>query len=298
MANVPNWLVPVIIRATGRNKVFVTEAGALERIRERVARPEPFEPPKKLRADVEVKREDAAGWPVYTITPTAGKARGSVVYLHGGGWVNEIVALQWQFAAQIAAEASTVVTVPIYPLVPKGTAAEALRGAREIAESSLKAHGSVVLVGDSAGGQISLSTAQVLRDAGVALPLTVLVSPAVDQTFNNPRIPEVQPSDPWLAVPGGRVLADKWRGELELTDPVVSPLFGKFKGLGPVAIYTGTRDVLNPDAHLLTEKAKDAGVEVSFTEQAGQLHVYPLLPTKIGAAARRDIAERIKSALS
>lgn len=77
----------------------------------------------------------------------------------------------------------------------------------------------------------------------------------------------------------------------------MSPLFGDFNGLGPLTIYSGLRDILNPDADLLAAKAKDAGVDVHYVKVAGQVHVYPLLPTAVGAAARRDIVGRIATAL-
>lgn len=297
MVTIPSGIVPIILRATRRNKTYLTIDGALNRVSERALSPEPYGPPKRLRADVSIDVRHENGWPVYTLAPMTSTPAGSVIYLHGGGWVNEIAPQQWHLAAQIAAESKTVVTVPIYPLIPFATSEDVVAGIVALAKSNIAAYGSVALAGDSAGGQLALCAAMVLRDDGVTLPANVLISPAVDLTLTNPRIPEVQPTDPWLAVPGGRVLSGLWAGEREITDPIVSPLFGDFDGLGPLTIYSGLRDILNPDARLLVAKAKEAGVDVHYTEVAGQVHVYPLLPTSVGAAARRDIAARIAAAL-
>lgn len=297
MVSVPSRIVPFIIRATRRNATFLSEANALKHVRRRAVNPAPYGPPANLRSDVRVDVRHDNGWPVYTLTPTSSTPVGSVIYLHGGGWVNEIVTQHWKLAAQIAAEASTVVTVPIYPLVPFGRSEHVTNRVMAMALGNAETYGSVALAGDSAGGQIALSTAMALRDRGMTLPATVLISPAVDMTFTNPRIPDVQPSDPWLAVPGGQVLAKLWCGDRELTDPVVSPLFGDFAGLGPLTVYSGTRDILNPDARLLVQKAEASGVDVQYTEMAGQLHVYPLLPTSVGASARREIVATIATGL-
>ncbi len=297
MVSVPSWIVPLIMRATRRNTTYLTAQNAHKHVRERALNPAPFGPPKNLRADVSIAIRHEGGWPIYTLTPTKANPVGSVIYLHGGGWVNEIATQQWHLAAQIAADASTVVTVPIYPLLPFATAEDVINRVVVMAEAHTASYGSVALAGDSAGGQIALCAAMALRDKGVTLPATVLISPAVDMTFTNPRIPDVQPSDPWLAVPGGQVLAKLWCGERELTDPVVSPLFANFDGLGPLRVYSGLRDILNPDARLLVAKAKASGVEVHYTEVAGQLHVYPLIPTAVGAAARRDIVDAIANGL-
>ncbi len=297
MASVPSAIVPLIIRATRRNKTYLSEENALKHVRERALNPSTFGPPARLRPDVRIDVHHDNGWPVYTLTPTTSTPAGSTIYLHGGGWVNEIATQHWHLAAQIAAEASAAVTVPIYPLVPFGTSEEVTHRVVAMAEAHIASYGSVALAGDSAGGQIALCAAMALREKGVTLPATVLISPAVDLTFTNPRIPEVQPSDPWLAVPGGQVLAKLWCGERELTDPVVSPLFGGFTGLGPLRVFSGTRDILNPDARLLAAKAEASGVEVRYTEVTGQLHVYPLLPTAVGAAARRDIVASLATGL-
>jgi acetyl esterase/lipase len=297
MVSVPSGIVPLFLRLSRANETFVTAEGAHKRVRERALRPEPFGPPGRLRPGVRVDIRHDGDWPVYTVTPTQSTPVGSVIYLHGGGWVNEIAPQHWHLAAQIAAESSTVVTIPIYPLVPFGTAGEVMNRVIALAEGNRASYGSVCLAGDSAGGQIALSAALALRDKEMTLPATVLISPALDLTWSNPRIPEVQPTDPWLGVPGGKVLSELWRGERDLTDPVVSPLFGEFAGLGPLTVFTGTRDVLNPDAHLLVAKAEAAGVEVSFTEVVGQLHVYPLLPTAVGASARSAIAALLAAAV-
>lgn len=295
MVTVPSRLIAPALRLMRANRVFVTADGARRHVRERELRPTPYGPPSRLRRDVRVEVTTGT-WPLYTITPFGSTPTGSVIYVHGGGWVNQIAGQHWELAAQIAAEANTTVTVPIYPLVPFGTAAAVAAGIVDLVLQNLERYGATCLAGDSAGGQIALSTALLLRDEyGITLPRTVLISPALDLSWGNPQIPSVQPSDPWLATPGGEVLAQLWKGERDILDPVVSPLMGDLTGLGPITLFSGTRDVLNPDAHLLAEKARTAGVDLVFHEALGQVHVYPLLPTTIGSAARAAIVQALRS---
>ncbi|PVW06703.1 esterase [Microbacterium sp. Gd 4-13] len=297
MATVPAPLVPIVLRMLRANRTFVTADGARRRVRQRELRPSAYGPPPRLRADLRVEVEHV-DWPVYTVAPRDREPSGGVVYVHGGGWVNEIVAQHWQLIAQLAAESGVAVTVPIYPLVPFGTASTAHDGVVALVKRSVSRYGTTMLAGDSAGGQIALSAAQTLRDAGVAVAGSILISPALDLTWSNPRIPEVQPSDPWLATPGGRVLADLWRGDRALTDPVVSPLFGEMRGLAPITLFTGTRDVLNPDAHLLVDAATAAGVDIDLHEAQGHVHVYPLLPTRLGVQVRAKIIDVVRRAVA
>ncbi|WP_075201238.1 alpha/beta hydrolase fold domain-containing protein [Leucobacter japonicus] len=296
----PDAAVPLLLKALRANRPFVTAQGARDRIAERALRPPSYAPPQKLPHGMRVAVARSAGWPVYTVSPSTnarpGSPRAVIAYVHGGGWVNEISGFHWRLIAQLAHEVDVDVVVPIYPLVPFGTAADSHDGVVALVEQ-LHAEGRTLgLVGDSAGGQIGLSAALTLRDHGIPLTHTALISPALDLTWSNPRIPEVQPDDPWLGVPGGEVLAEAWRGELPLTDPIVSPLFGDFTGLGPVSVYSGTHDVLNPDAHVLIERLAAAGVPHTLHEVSGQVHVYPLLPTRVGAAARHDLVAELRAA--
>ncbi|MCP2237877.1 Acetyl esterase/lipase [Prauserella halophila] len=290
----PERVIPLYLRATGRNRVFRSAGHARAHVDRLALRPRSYAPPRRLGSPVTVDVSRRDGWPVYRVHPVDARPRGSVVYIHGGGWVNEIAAAHWRLVAQIAAEARTTVVVPIYPLVPFGTAEAVVNAVADLVREVGEVHGEVRLAGDSAGGQIALSAAMVLRDQhSVTLPRTLLISPALDLSWSNPRIPQVQPDDPWLAVPGGRVFSDRWRGELPTEDPRVSPLAGDLAGLGPLTVFSGSHDVLNPDAHLLRDRARAAGVETEFHEGEGLVHVYPLLPTRTGEAARSIIVERL-----
>lgn len=297
---VPQSLIPLFLRATRANRAFVSEAGAQQRIAERFLRPEPYGPPSRLEG-VSVTRRvpNSLGWPVYDVdvespSPNQGSRNSVVVYVHGGAWVNEIRFQHWQLTARVVRETRQRVVVPIYPLVPFSTAREVRDGVVALIQEELDAGHHVRLAGDSAGGQIALSAALALRERGIVLPGMTLLSPALDLSWSNPGIDVIAPSDPWLARPGGRVLAEAWRGADSLEDPVVSPLFGELSGLGPLTILSGTRDILNPDAQLLRAKAQAAGVPVAWHEGAGQIHVYALLPTKAGEQGLQTIVESLQ----
>jgi acetyl esterase/lipase len=177
------------------------------------------------------------------------------------------------------------VLVPIYPLVPFGTAEPVVSAVADLVLDSITRHGGTCLAGDSAGGQIALSSALRLRDEHqVTVPRTVLIAPALDLSLTNPEIDVVQPRDPWLGRHGSRVFIEHWRGDLPVTDPRISPLAADLHGLGPLTVFCGTRDILYPDACLLVDKATRAGVEVDFHEAPGLVHVYPLTPTPEGRA--------------
>ena len=298
MVNLPESAIDAYLRLTRRNRIWIDTAAAQRHLAEAYLRPGSYAPPRRLRADVAVSRRRVGDWPVYELAPTSSAPRGSVVYAHGGGWVNEIVRQHWHLCAQIAAEARVRVLVPIYPLIPEGTAAEVVTTVAALAAEAGR-DGPMCLAGDSAGGQIALSAALVLRDRDEVRPAqTILISPGLDATLSNPEITAVEGVDPWLGRAGVRVFTEVWRGDLELTDPLVSPVYGDFAGLGPLTVFIGTRDILWPDARVLCERARAAGVSVDLHERPGLVHVYPLLPTAEGEAARKIIIETLTRAVA
>jgi acetyl esterase/lipase len=289
-------LMPLLVRATGHSRPLSSASDARSHIERLAIRPLNYGPPRRLRSDVAVSAAHRHGWPIYTLAPTSGAANASVVYVHGGGWVNEIAPQHWRLAAQVAAEARMRVIVPIYPLLPFATAQEVVPTIAEIVSAQASTGGPVSLGGDSAGGQIALSAALLLRDTtGTVVPRTVLISPVLDLSLTNPQIAAVEQRDPWLARDGIRVYVELWRGDLELSDPRVSPLAADLTGLGPLTVFSGTRDLLNPDARLLVDKATAAGVDVDYHEGPDLVHVFPLTPTPEGRAARKVIVDTFAS---
>ena len=296
MTSVRSRLVPGYLRLTRANRIYTSPDEAREHIDKLEIRPRRFGPPRRLRPDVSVSVDHRLGWPVFTLKPKRGQARGGLVYVHGGGWVNQIV-VTLAACCSDRRRGGDEVAIPIYPLVPFGTADQVVPAVADLVRTSTARYGRTCLAGDSAGGQVALSAAILLRDSQHTVPRTVLISPALDLSLTNPEIDIVQPSDPWLGREGTRVFIGHWRGTLALSDPRVSPLAADLTGLGPLTVFSGTRDIVQPDIRLLIDKARTAGIDVDYHEQPGLVHVYPLTPTPEGRDALALLVECLRAAL-
>ncbi|KWZ73930.1 hydrolase, alpha/beta domain protein [Winkia neuii] len=297
---VPQSAVSAFLKIARANRAYLNPQVALQRIAKRALRPQRIVPRFFPGQDkVKVKVANAVGMRIYVLEPRTRPVEGAFIYVHGGGWVNQITVQHWQLCAQIAHHTGRAAIMPIYPLIPFGTADKVVPAIAKIVAAAKEKFGSAALGGDSAGGQIALSAAlETQSHPQKNTPETakpdqlILISPALDATFSNPRIAEAQKHDPWLGVPGCQVFLKKWAGPLALTDPKVSPLLAPAKALarlGRVTIFTGTADIFNPDAHALAHKIALEGGRYNLVEEPGGLHVYPLLPTRAGAAARTEI---------
>ena len=170
------------------------------------------------------------------------------------------------------------VTVPLYPLAPEH---DHRVGNDHVAAFYRDLVGRVdprgwSLMGDSAGGGMSLVQAMRARDAGLPLPArVVLFAPWVNVLPVNPEIAAIEPRDPVLAVvPGGSLAGRWWAGADDPRDPDISPLFGDLAGLPPIDIFQGTADILWPDSLLIAERIGEVGGVVNLYEYDDAIHVF------------------------
>lgn len=158
------------------------------------------------------------------------------------------------------------------------------------------ADGPVYLAGDFAGGGLALAATQTWIAAGGPRPAGLtLISPWLDAALTNPATPAVATRDPWLTVEAARVLGRAWAAHLPDRDPPVSPIRGDVDNLPHIDLYTGDRDILQPDCWLLRDTVPDD--RLTYHQQQGGLHVYPLRPVPEASPARQGLLSHIHAAL-
>jgi monoterpene epsilon-lactone hydrolase len=258
--------------------------------------PVSFEPPN-LGRGVEVILTKMGGWPVYYTAPSSGhEGCNHVMFLHGGGYINEIVPAHWRFVGEMTRKAGVVCVVPIYPLAPRATAKDIVPKTAELLRMLLEDAGpaKVTVVGNSAGAGLALAACQWLRDRGHRQPnRLMLISPAADASVSRPEQVEIAARDPIQDVPGIVEAGRLYAGDLDLGHPFVSPLNGAFRSLAPITIFSGTRDLLYPDSVDLAERARAVGVQVELHLLRDQPHNYALMPTPEGRQARATILRAV-----
>lgn len=222
--------------------------------------------------------------------------RQTVFYFHGGAYVNQPNNQQFTMAARTAKETGAEVVLMIYPKAPLYTCSESCAACEEYYLDYIEKHdsGKVVFMGDSAGGGMALGMAELLKEDGKPGPEElILISPWVDLAMENPDMETYLEHDPMLGIPGLRHIAEVWAGELDIRDPLVSPLYGDLTGLCPVTLFTGTWEVLCPDTMLLSEKLEAAGTDCALTVGENMIHCYPIIPAPEAKGAQAVIWDAI-----
>jgi len=282
------------LRATRSKETYRSPEHLRRRVRQQLRRPKSFVPPRFLNALVTVNATTRQGWRCYELVPRRGPVGPApVLYLHGGAYVFEISFFHWLAVARLVAEAKVPVVLPIYPLAPLSTAAETVVTARRIAADLVAASGAgtVTIMGDSAGGGLALAVAQQLRDDGGApLRQIVLISPWLDVSMTEPDSAAIDRYDAMLHGPGCAEAGRVYAGDLPVTDSRVSPIHGDLSGLPPITVFSGTHDILHPEARRLVTLAQEAGVPIEHHVLAEGQHGYPLYPVREGVAALSRIS--------
>jgi len=260
--------------------------------------PEAAPVPAVVRRRCQVRREQRGGRPVVRLLPQAAAARGTLVFLHGGGFAQPISAGHWQFASRLVRTVELQVVVPLYALAPQGTARTVVSFTQQLLSDicSEQGPGTVSLAGDSAGAGLALASA-LSGDLAGQLRQVLLLSPWVDLTMSNPAIVALAPYDVILNPDELNVWARTWAADLPLDDPCVSPLHGDLRGLPPVHIVTGGRDALMPDALRLHHKLQAAGNDGSLLYAPDANHVVGLLGSVVpeGRRAWQRIAHLLQA---
>lgn len=215
-----------------------------------------------------------------------------VLYLHGGGYFMGSRRSHRELAARIAREAAARVLVLEYRLAPEfpfpAAVDDATAAYRWLRKQGVAAS-SIAIAGDSAGGGLTLATLLALRDAGDVLPAcAVCLSPWTDLEGTGASALPGGADDPMIPVAALRDMGRMYAGNC-LRDPLASPLYGNFKGLPPLLIQVGTREILLDDSTRVADSARAAGVTVRLEIEDGAPHVFqasPNLPEAVDAVKR------------
>jgi acetyl esterase/lipase len=290
----------IVARLTGQRRQFAHE-DALARHVARGGAAVASRPTASMRRKFDITLETCHGHEVYTLAPRTQPSRGHVVYLHGGAYVNPISRWHWAFIARLVDKLGITFTVPLYPRAPQHDCVAAsnflLSVYRDLVAS--RDASDLVVMGDSAGGGLTMSLALQARAANLPAPAgLVLVSPWLDVAMSDPAQEEIERIDPLLMRPGLAAAGRWYAGALPAHDPRVSPIHGELGGLPPTLLFCGTRDILLSDARRLAARAAAEGVEVEYHEAPGLMHVYPLMVFPESRRAQERIVSFVREAIA
>ena len=248
------------------DKAALTTLAALPKVREALG--------------VSVEPTTIAGVKAFIVTPKSiplGNRDRLLLHLHGGVRVLNPGEAGTREAILMAGFAGFKVISVDYRMPPDFPYPAALDDAITVYREVLKTAKAenVGIFGTSAGGSLTLTT--LLRARMEHLPMPGAIAPGTptvdltrtgDSLFTNAMVDNV------LGTQDGfiRATALLYANGRDLTDPLLSPIYGDVQGFPPAILTSGTRDLYLSNTVRMHRKLRAAGVEAVLQVWEGQSH--------------------------
>lgn len=232
-----------------------------------------------MPSGVTVQPEVEGALPGEWIRPDGADEKRVILYIHGGAFVLCSPATHRSLVAHLAQASRCLAFSLDYRLAPEHPFPAPLEDCLA-AYRWLLARGysprSIVVSGDSAGGNLTLALLIALRDAGLPLPAgAVCLSPVTDMTYTSgSRISRIQVDPIFGNLSNPEKLVEPyWQGH-DPRNPLISPMHADLRGLPPLLFHVGDDEILLDDSVLLAERAREAGVDARVAIWPGMWHVF------------------------
>lgn len=224
-----------------------------------------------------IRRVDAGPVGGDLIQPEGAMSDRLIIYYHGGGFVLGSSKTHRTVAANLARVANVTVLAADYRLAPEHAFPAAHDDALAVYHWALaNGYEAIALAGDSAGGNLALSTAVRVREAEWRSPAALaLMSPALDFAADGTSHHCVT-DDPILSKDLVALFLGAYLPGQDLRDPAVSPLFADLSNLPPVLVHVGSREMLRDDSVNIVQKLRDAGNQADLRIWDGMCHSWQL----------------------
>lgn len=251
-----------------------------------------------------VKREKCqfGGIPGTKFTPKKNLNENRImVFFHGGGYsFGGSRTTHRALIANLAKKMSIISYAVDYRLTPEHPFPAAFDDAGNAWDAIVAANPDkeIVLVGDSAGGGLSLALLMELNQSGRQLPTScVLLSPWTDLTLSGKSMKTHKKRDPYLTPLILKMYSDLYCVNIDSKDWRASPLFGEYSGLPPTLVMVGDREILLDDALRMKEFSQASEMNLEVEVWPEMIHVWmafiPFIPE--GKKAITRIAQWVES---
>lgn len=253
----------------------------------------------KVPGDIRIEEPDLGGIPAERLSAPGTREDAAFLYIHGGGFVagspRTHRPLTWRLTKEIG--------VPVYAIdyrlapehpYPAGLD-DCVAAYKGLLDKGISAK-SILVGGDSAGGNLTLALALRLTAEGLPLPAALIcLSPATDMTGSGDSRHSNAEADSMFVPEMMDSLKPVYFDGTDERDPFVSPLYGDLSGFPPTLFQVGEREMLRDDSTRMAAALKSAGAEAVLEVWPKVWHVWQLNADML-PEAREAIAHIVRFA--
>lgn len=220
-----------------------------------------------LPSDVKLEEVPLGDLTYEWLTPKRIKSPRILFHIHGGGFVLPLYNPERFTTAYLARLMGIRALLVDYRLAPEhpfpAALEDCLQAYRWLINDAGVAPQQVVFCGESAGGNLVVTTLLAIHASGLPMPCgAVSICPAFDFEFGGTFSKQNDPmSEPGFII---RQL-NAYRGNADPQNPLLSPLYADLQGLPPILVQVGGSELFLSAAEAFSEKAKKAGVQVKLS---------------------------------
>lgn len=216
-----------------------------------------------------------------------------ILYCHGGGYTSGNLGYSRPLASKLSHASGWETVCFEYRLAPEHPYPAAVEDAVRVWDYLMyQGYGArdITVAGDSAGGNLALVLLHRLKAEGRQLPKhLVLLSPWTDMTASGESYTQRALLDPTITMEYIQAVRTAYAGGANLNDPMLSPLFGDFKGFPPTLIQVGSNELLYSDSERLRDRMRSAGVLCQMEEWKEMWHVFQMMPIRKATEAMEHV---------
>lgn len=230
--------------------------------------------------DVEVQTTTVGHLTAEWLRPSGALDGRAILYLHGGAYTMGSCATHRALASRIAIASQTPALLFEFRLAPEYPFPAALEDGlavyRWLIKSGIPTQ-KMVIAGDSSGGGLAIALSVFLRDDELPPPAAIAcLSPWADLGLTGESLATRARVDPICSLAESQFHAACYIGDHDADSPLISPIYADLRGLPPLLIQVGDREILLSDAVRLAERARQHGVSTELEVWDGMWHVWHL----------------------
>jgi len=214
------------------------------------------------------------------------RSKRAAIYFHGGGFCLGIYSANREFAAGLCNSLGMDIFMPDYRLAPEHVFPAALEDAKAAYRGMLGlGYESLLVIGDSSGCALALSTLLEAKRSGEAMPDAIaMITPVLDLVGGS-EVPAAARKDPFgMADP--LLLTRNYTTGCDAELPQISPLYGDLAGLPPVLVHAAQYDVFAGNAQRFADKAAASDVQVELKTWKRMWHIFHMQAAFVPEAAQ------------
>jgi len=236
-----------------------------------------------------VEKLTIAGRPAEWVSAPGCNPNRQALYLHGGGYVIGSPNSHRNLAYNIAKAMDGRCLVLDYRMAPEDPFPAAVEDAVAAWQWMLAAGGNparMSIMGDSAGGGLTIATQVALKQRGIRLPAcSCCISPWTDLEGTGDSVKSKADVDPMVTEEALHRWGGLYLNGADPRDPLASPLYADVSGLGPVLVQVGTAEILMDDSTRFAEKARAQGVDVTLELWDDMPHIWHIFAPMLSEGA-------------